>query len=206
MAAPDRPRSGIEVDEEGTPVFELTLFDHLRMTFGHIVHRHRAHAELAQSRSRWDRALRIAEVVFIVGVLVTALAAVYSRVYWYSLAAAVLSALALVVLLCHLTLDLDRSAQAHAACATRMWHLRERYRALLSDLHDGALGVDAVRRKRDELIAELRQVYEDAPPVERKAYQTAGQALRAEDDDKTLSDEEIDKFLPKSLQAAKTRA
>ena len=187
-------------------MFELTLFDHLRMTFGHIVHRHRAHTELAQSRSRWDRALRIAEVVFIVGVLVAALAAVYSRGYWYSIAAAVLSALALVVLLCHLTLDLDRSAQAHAACATRMWHLRERYRALLSDLHDGALGVDAVRRKRDELIAELREVYEDAPPVERKAYQTAGQALRTEDDDKTLSDEEIDKFLPKSLQAAKTRA
>ena len=97
-------------------------------------------------------------------------------------------------------------SKAHAACATRMWHLRERYRALLSDLHDGALGIDAVRRKRDDLIAELRQVYEDAPPVERKAYQTAGQALRTDEDDKALSDEEIDKFLPKSLQAAKTRA
>jgi hypothetical protein len=72
---------------------------------------------------------------------------------------------------------------------------------LLSDLHDGALGVDALRRRRDELIAELRQVYEDAPPLERKAYQTAGQSLRTGDDEKALSDEEIDKFLPKSLQA-----
>jgi hypothetical protein len=62
-----------------------------------------------------------------------------------------------------------------------------------------------VRRRRDELIAELRQVYEDAPPVERKAYQTAGQAIRTEDE-KALTDEEIDRFLPKSLQAAKTRA
>ena len=52
-------------------MFELTLFDHLRMTFGHIVHRHRAHAELAQSRRRWDRALRIAEVLLMTGVVVS---------------------------------------------------------------------------------------------------------------------------------------
>jgi hypothetical protein len=175
------------------------------MTFGHIIHRHRAHAELAQSRRQWDRALRIAEVVLVVCVLVASLASAYGRGYWYSIAAAILSALTIVVVLCHLTLDLDSSAQAHAACATRMWHMRERYRALLSDLHDGALGVDAVRRRRDELIAELRQVYEEAPPLERKAYQTAGQSLRTGDDEKALSDEEIDRLLPKSLQAeAKT--
>jgi SMODS and SLOG-associating 2TM effector domain family 4 len=186
-------------------MFELTLFDHLRMTFGHIVHRHRVHAELAQSRMRLDRALRIAEVVLVTGVLVTALAGLYGGGFVYQIAGAVLATLALMAMLCHLTLDLDRSAQAHAACATRMLDIRERYRALLSDLHDGALGIDAVRRKRDELIAELRRVYEEAPPVERKAYQTAGQAIRTEDE-KALSDEEIDRFLPKSLQAAKTRA
>ena len=100
-----------------------------------------------------------------------------------------------------MTLDLDRSAQAHAACATRLWDIRERYRALLSDLTDGAIGMDAVRRKRDELMVELRKVYEDAPPVERKAYQTAGQAIRTADE-QSLTDEEIDRFLPKSLQAA----
>jgi hypothetical protein len=44
-------------------------------------------------------------------------------------------------------------------------------------------------------------VYEDAPPVERQAYQTAGQAIRTADE-QSLSDEEIDQFLPKSLQAA----
>jgi hypothetical protein len=186
-------------------VFELTLFDHLRMTFGHIIHRHRAHAELAQSRLRWDRTLRIAEAVFVTGVVVAALASAFGRGAAYSLLAAGLGVLALVVLLCRLTLDLDRSAQVHAECATRMMHMRERYRALLSDLHDGALGIDAVRKKRDELIAELHRVYEDAPPVERKAYQTAGQAIRSEDEH-SLADEEIDRFLPKSLQAAKTRA
>ena len=44
-------------------------------------------------------------------------------------------------------------------------------------------------------------VYEQAPPSERQAYQTAGQALRTSDE-RTLTDEEIDQFLPKSMQAA----
>jgi hypothetical protein len=182
-------------------MFELTLFDHLRMTFGHIVHRHRLHSVLAQSRLWWDRALRIAEVTLITGVVVSVMASVYGRGYTFQVVAAVLAVLALLVLLCHLTLDLNRSAQAHAACATRLWDIRERYRALMSDLSDGAIGMEAVRRKRDDLITDLRKVYEDAPPVERQAYQTAGQAIRTADE-QSLSDEEIDQFLPKSLQAA----
>ena len=28
-------------------MFQLTLVDHLRMTFGHIVYQHRAHAQIA---------------------------------------------------------------------------------------------------------------------------------------------------------------
>jgi hypothetical protein len=189
------------VEDEGTPMFELTLFDHLRMTFGHIVHRHRAHEEMAFTRSRWDRVLRAAQVLLMTAVAVAALGAAFGRGYWYGVACAVLAVLALVALLIHLTLDLDRTARAHASCATRLWHIREKYRALLSDLTDGAIGVDAVRRKRDELMIELRDVYESAPPTERQAYQTAGEAIRSADE-RTLTDEEIDQFLPKSLQAA----
>jgi hypothetical protein len=170
-------------------MFELTLFDHLRMTFGHIVHRHRAHAEMAFARRRWDRLLRMAEVLLMTGVVGSALGAVFGRGYGFDIASAVLGFLALVALLIHLTLDLDRSAQVHAVCAT------------LSDLTDGAIGVDAVRRKRDELMVELREVYEEAPPADQKAYQTAGQAIRTSDEG-ALADEEIDRFLPKSLQAA----
>jgi conflict system pore-forming effector with SLATT domain len=182
-------------------MFELTLFDHLRMTFGHIVHRHRMHAEMAHARRRWDRMLRTAEVLLVTGVVVTAIGGAFGQGYGYAVATMILAILALVALLIHLTFDLDSSAHAHAVCATRLWHVREKYRALLSDLTDSALGLDAVRRRRDELMLELREVYEDAPPGEQKAYQTAGQAIRTTDE-RALSDEEIDQFLPKSLQAA----
>jgi hypothetical protein len=186
---------------EGEVMFQLTLVDHLRMTFGHIVYRHRAHAQIAYSRSRWNRGLRAAEALLMTAVAVTASGAAFGRGYAYGIASAVLAVLALACLLLHLALDLDRSAQAHAACAARLWHIREQYRALLSDLLDGAIEVDTVRRRRDELAAELSGIYENAPPADLQAYQTAGHAILAADE-RALTDEEIDRFLPKSLQTA----
>ena len=182
-------------------MFELTLVDHLRMTFGHIVYRHRAHAQIAYSRSRWNRGLKAVEALLMTGVAVAALSAAFSRGYAYQIWSAVLAILALATLLVHLTFDLDGSSQAHASCATRLWHIREQYRALLSDLSDGAIEIDAVRRRRDELMAELSGVYENAPPADHQAYQTAAQAILTADE-RALTDEEIDRFLPKSLQTA----
>jgi hypothetical protein len=43
--------------------------------------------------------------------------------------------------------------------------LCERYRSLLSDLHDGALGLDAARLKRDQLIEELRRIYDTTSAI-----------------------------------------
>jgi hypothetical protein len=180
-------------------MFDLTLIDHLRMTFGHIVYRHRAHAQIAYTRSRWNRGLKAAEALLVAGVAVVALGAAFGRGDAYAIGSAVLAIFALATLLVHLTFDLDRSAQAHAWCATRLWHLREQYRALLSDLSDGAVDIDTVRRRRDELMAELRGVYENAPPGDHHAYQTAAQAILTADE-RALTDEEIDLYLPKSLQ------
>ena len=50
--------------------------------------------------------------------------------------------------------------------------IAQRYWSLLSDLHDGALGLDAARLRRDQLIEGLKRIYdttsvialEDDPP------------------------------------------
>jgi hypothetical protein len=109
------------------------------------------------------------------------------------------------VLLIHLTFDLDRTARAHASCATQLWRILERYRAVLSDLTDGAIDVDTARMRRDTLMDELNSIYEHAPPLDHQAYQTAKQAATtggATLTEATLTDEEIDLFLPKSMQKA----
>jgi hypothetical protein len=177
-------------------MFGVSLLDHLRMTFGHVVFRHKAHSQLARSRAYWSRWFRAAEALLMIGVAVAATGAAFGREYAYVIASAVLAVLALTTLLLHLTFDLDRSAQAHASCATRLWQIREQYRAVLSDFSDGALDLDAVRHRRDELMDELHGIYETAPLAD-GTYSTAGG--RATADEVALTDEEIDLFLPKSL-------
>jgi len=180
---------------------QLTLLDHLRLTFGHVVYRHRAHARLAQSLMRWSRRLRAAEVLTMLAVVLTAGAAAFNKGQGYAIASAILAAIALVILVLHLTIDLDTPAQTHTICAGRLWLIRERYRALLTDLADGSVDVDGARRGRDALMNELHAIYERAAVVDREAYQSASQAAAALDD-VSLSDEEIDRFLPQSLHKA----
>jgi hypothetical protein len=183
----------------------LTLLDHLRLTFGHVVYRHRAHSKIAHARARWSRRLKAAEALLMTGVVIAAAGTSVGKGHAYAIATFVLAGLSLAVLLVHLMFDLDRSARAHASCATQLWRVVERYRAVLSDLADGAIDVDTARIRRDALMNELNAIYEHAPTLDYQSYQIAKQAAAADEStltEATLTDEEIDLFLPKSLQKA----
>jgi len=141
-------------------MFNLTLHDHLHLTFNEIIQRHDAHSAKAHSRARWGRRLRGGEAVLIGGVGMTAAGAALGHGQVLAIVAASMACLALIILLVDLTFDFDASARAHAACSSHLWGLRERYRSLLSDLHEGALDITDARLRRDKLIDELRAIYE----------------------------------------------
>jgi len=187
-------------------MFSFTLLDHLRLTFGQVVYRHKTHSQIAHARARQGRWMRALEAVLMTAAAGAALAAAFDQFdqrRWFAIAAAALATTALVVLVVHLALDLDGSAVVHGACAARLWPMRERYRALLSDLADGAIDANTARERRDLLLNELHGIYEHAPPADGPAYQAAGRAA-AIASESALTDEEIDTFLPKSLQAKKS--
>lgn len=141
-------------------MFNLTLRDHLQLTFTEIVKRHNAHAAKARSQARWGRRLRGSEALLVGGATIASAGAAYGYGQGLAIAAASMAGVALIVLLVNLTFDFDGSARAHATSGSHLWGLRERYRALLSDLHDGALSVAEARLRRDRLIDELKAVYD----------------------------------------------
>jgi hypothetical protein len=181
-------------------MFELTLLDHLRLTYAQVAVRHKTHAQMACWRARWSRGLRAGEALMMAGVAAAAGAAAAGHGRVYEIVSAVLAVLALAALLIHVSFDLDGTAKVHAACASRLWQLRERYRALLSDLSDGAIDLDGARRGRDALMLEMHAIYQEAPPEDHRAYQAAARALLAAGEG-DFHEEEIDAFLAKSLQA-----
>ena len=186
-------------------MFSLTLVDHLRLTFGHVIHAHRTHARLAARHAAWNRWTLGLEAVLVMATAAASGALVATGFFAYAAIAAVTGAAAAIVVILRLVLDFDRRITAHRSCSARLWHLREQYRAVLSDLRDGQLTIDAARERRDALMSRLQAVYEDAPPAERAMYEAAHRSLSGAEDG-TLSDEEIDRFLPVSLQKGGTSA
>ena len=180
-------------------MFDLSLFDHLRLTFGHIVYRHKAHLQMAHSRDVWSRALRGAEALLMLGVAFTSLSAAYGRGDGYVIASAIFGASSLVILLFQVTFDLDGSARAHRSCAARLWQVREQYRAVLSDLHDGAIDPAEARRRRDALTDAMRDFLDHAPSVAPPPRQANEQGMA---DEPVLSDAQIDGLLPEPLRKA----
>ena len=57
-------------------MFNLTLLDHLRLTFGHVVSRHRAHSHIAHTRAQASRRLRAVEALLLAIVAFTAIGAI----------------------------------------------------------------------------------------------------------------------------------
>ena len=143
-------------------MFSLTLLDHLRLTFSQITQRHKIHAAAAESKARWNRLLRGSEALLMLGVSFTATTAAFGQNRIFIIVAAVLAGMALVVFVVHLTFDFDTLAHQHAASSAHLWRIRERYRSLLTDLHEGVVDVTEARVRRDRLIEELGGIFETA--------------------------------------------
>jgi hypothetical protein len=179
-------------------MFALTLVEHLRLTFGHVIYSHRAHAQLAERNSRWSRWLLGAEAVLMLTAAVSSVTVLTTGELASAVIAAIGAAAALCAVLLRLVVDFDSRASAHRACSAQLWHIREQYRALLADLRDGNLTLDEARQRRDALMITLSDIYEKAPPADRAAFEAARRQVPA-DHDAVLSDEEVDQFLPASL-------
>ncbi len=116
----------------------------------------------------------------------------------FQIAAAALSATALVGLAIAHSLDYEARAFAHRACAAQLWLICEKYRALLADVHDAVIDLPETTARRDSLMREVQNVYEHALPADREAYQIAREALGAGSG--APSDQDIDRLLPASLR------
>jgi hypothetical protein len=182
-------------------MFPLSLVDHLRLTFGHVIYSHKAHAHAAERQARFDRWLKSAEVLLLLITGISAVSLLYAPQTPWAVATAVSALGAVITLIVRLTLDLERSSSVHRSCSARLWRIREQYRALLADLNDGVLTPDAVRQRRDALMTSLHRIYGQAPPADQASYQSARESLGTLDES-ALTDEEIDRFLPRSLQKA----
>jgi hypothetical protein len=180
-------------------MFQLSVVDHIRLTFGDVVCSYKAHTTAAERLSRQARQIKLTVLALLGVAVIACTAAIVGTARAFPVVASVAVGLAFLGYAAYLALDFDPRVYAHRACAARFWLLCEKYRSLLTEIQDGVLQPDDLRDRRDGLIREVHSVYEQAPLADQDAYRLAKRALSSSQT-QTISDAEIDRFLPKSVQ------
>lgn len=186
-------------------MFQLSVVDHIRLSFGDVVSSYRAHASAAERLARRAWQIKIT-VLSLLGLgVVAAATSIVSPLQPFDITSAVLASLGFVGFAAYLAIDFDPRVSAHRSCAARFWLLCEKYRSLLTEIQDGLLDVTQVKERRDQLIREVQGVYEQAPVSDRKAYGLARRASQPGNAE-AVTDDEIDRFLPQSARKGKPTA
>jgi hypothetical protein len=188
----------LESHQEGA-LFRLSIVDHIRLSFGHVVQNYTVHIRAAERQATAAMYARTIVPALMATASALSVAVILGAGRYTQIAAAVTSALAFLAYVAVASLGLEDRVIAHRIIASRLWMLCERYRGLLAEIHDGVIDQEGVRIRRDELIKEFHDIFERTSPghrgadsvVGRKAWSGAG-----------LTEDQIDEFLPESLRHA----
>lgn len=179
-----------------------TLIDNIRESFGRVVYTHKTHEKTADQIASKVLFLKWAELVLIVLTTGSAINVLLGAGTIYEITSAILASLALLINIYQFRFNPEQLIQDHRACAKKLWYVREKYIALISDICDNAIDSATARQKRDALAQEVYSIYENAPATNSKAYYAASKALKV-NEEMTFSDKEIDEFLPTSMRKIK---
>lgn len=179
-------------------MFQMSLVDHIRLSFGSVVNAYDGHAEEAARLARWSWYAKLATLL-IVGLSAGASLGAVLRGGWWTVAAPCLGAMAFAVCAAYLAIDPEKRVYAHRSTAARLWLICEKFRALLAEIQDQLVEIPAIGQRRDALLREVAEMFAQAPPADRATYLIAKTTLRGEHG-AGYSDQQLDQFLPVSLR------
>lgn len=179
-------------------MFQLSIIDHIRLSFGSAVGAYQGHTSAALRLSQWGWYSKIA-TLSLLGLGAAANLLALRQGHGFQVTAAVLAAIAFVALAVHIAFDPTPRIYAHRTCAARLWALCEKYRALLTEVQDELIDVATITARRDALLKEFGAIFEQGSPDDRHSYRIAQKALSGPQLG-GYSDQDLDQFLPPALR------
>jgi hypothetical protein len=176
------------------------LESQVRECYGRCAYSHKTHEKMADGCATQLRVVKWLQIILsalTTGGAVGVLFDPSSMFYPYATA---LLAIFLLILNSYVKdLDPGQVAQKHREAASDIWNVREAYLSLLTDIRDPSFALGDLRKRRDDLQAQLYKIYRSAPHTDSKAYGKAQDALKNKED-LSFSDAEIDALLPDPLK------
>ena len=159
-------------------MFQVDIVEYVRLSYESLEAACEAHAEAAARLTRlttWWRAATLAAAG--TAAVLTAVSAGL-RPGW-ALAAALVSSAAFGACAAYVGFDQQPRIRGHRACASRLWLVCEKYRALVAEMHEGRIDLATLRERRNALLQEAAQIFEHAAPSDRYTLEIARRSLRA---------------------------
>jgi hypothetical protein len=171
----------------------------IRECFGRVIYTHKTHSKMADSAARRLKVLKISQIVLSSLTASGTISVIFTDQFILKLLTALVS-LGTVGLTVYMKgFDPGAIAQKHRDTAADLWPIRESYLSLLTDIVGKEESLTSIRERRNALQASLAAIYKGAPHTDKKAYGDAQIALQ-KNEEYTFSDDELDRFLPRSLR------
>ena len=184
-------------------MFQITLVDHVRLSFASVLAAYEGHAEAAVKLARWNSYGKMVLIALSGVAAITGAIAVQGGPGW-ARATAVLTAVLFGCCAVYVAMNQQPLMYGHRISAAKLWVVCEKYRALLAEMHDDAIDLPTLQERRNALLAEAATVLEQAAPDDRYTYEIARDALSGPKG-KGYPDWLIDRYLPESLRKEPVR-
>jgi hypothetical protein len=184
-----------------SPMFSLSVVEHLRLNFGLVVQNYTVHARAAERLAR--AALKAKMVTLALFALATgSIVLSLSRpAREFQIAAAVIAGVALAVHLVTIAYGIEARVSNHRLIAHRLWLTCERYRALLTEIQDGLVDTNTILQRREILNEQVHAIYEQGFPVDQQAFEGLRQ-LPLEYSGEAITGAQLDQLVPAGRKAS----
>ena len=182
-------------------MFQISLAEHVRLSFGSALAAYEGHAEAAATLSRRSSYARIA-LLAVSGLTAVVAGTTISGGYGWHVASAILAVAVFASSAAYVGMNQQLLIYGHRVSASKLWVVCEKYRALLAEMQEGLLDLPALQDRRSALLSEYAAVLELAAPDDRYTYEIAKAALSGPKGG-GYPDSLIDRYLP---QAARKQA
>lgn len=180
--------------------FQISILEgQIRECYGRIVWTHTTHQKCIDILERKDKWLKLLQIVLNAISVTGIITYIISSNIWLPIISAILTAIELCLNMYTLNYDINKEKNEHITLVNKLWDIREQYLSLLIDIKINILTEEEIIEKRNLLQEKTNEVYSNGPRTNTKAYRLATKALK-ENEEMTLHESEIDKFLPKELK------
>ena len=157
-------------------MFQITLVDHVRLSFGTALAAYEGHAQAAALLARRSSYARIALLV-LAGTTATLGAIGVQGGYALHLSAAIFAAATFGACAAYIGWNQQPLIYGHRASAAKMWVICESYRALLAEMHEDLVDLPTLQQRRTALLNDSAAVLAQAAPDDHYTYEIARDAL-----------------------------